>query len=161
MEDNTITLTQAELDAKINEAVETATKDIISKHNNDMAKLRKENTDLKNASKSQDQLKQEQDEAVANELAELRAYKKGKVIEDRLAKEGLPTFLKNDSRLLNASDDDFEKVIKEVKKDYESVLPKGSQHSTVVQTGGAKATISEKDKANAEFGQALKELVGR
>ena len=160
MED-TITLTQAELQAQIDEAVKTATESLVSKHNSDMAKMRKENTDLRNASKTQEQLKQEQDEAVQNELNELRAYKKGKLVEERLAKEGLPSFFKNDSRLLNASAEDFEKAIKEVKKEYEATLPKGSQHSTVVQTSGLPPQVSDKDRANAEFGKALKELVGR
>lgn len=162
MEENTITLTQAELDSKIQEAVDSATKDLVSKHNGDMAKLRKENTELRNASKSQEQLKQEQDEATINELNELRAYKKGKVIEERLAKEGLPAFLKNDNRLLTANEDDFDKVIKEVKKEFESVLPKGSQHSSVVPTNTSnQPNMSDKDKANAEMGKALKSLIGR
>lgn len=161
MED-TITLTQAELDAKVQEAVESATKDLVAKHNNDMAKIRKENTELKNASKTQEQLKEEQDEAITNELNELRSYKKGKVLEERLAKEGLPTFLKNDTRLLNATDETFEKVLKEVRKEYESVLPKGSQQSTVVQvSNGQQATMTDKDKANMEFGKALKSLIGK
>lgn len=160
MED-TITLTQAELQAQIDEAVKTATESLVSKHNSDMAKMRKENTDLRNASKTQEQIKQEQDEAVQNELNELRAYKKGKLVEERLAKEGLPSFFKNDSRLLSASAEDFEKTIKEVKKEYEATLPKGSQHSTVVQTSGLPPQVSDKDRANAEFGKALKELVGR
>ena len=161
MED-TITLTQEELNAKINEAVETATKDINSKHNDAMAKLRKENTELRNASKSQEQLKVEQDQAIQDELNELRAFKKSKVIEDRLVKEGLPTFFKNDSRLLNASDEDFDKIVKEVKKDFENNIPKGNQHSSVIQTSTATPSIrqSEKDRANEEFGRALKQLVG-
>lgn len=160
MED-TITLTQAELDAKVQEAVESATKDIVAKHNNDMAKLRKENTELRNASKTQEQLKEEQDEAITNELNELRSYKKGKVLEERLAKEGLPTFLKNDIRLLNATDETFEKVLKEVRKEYASELPKGSQQSTVVQvSNGQQPTLTDKDKANMEFGKALKSLIG-
>ena len=161
MED-TITLTQEELNAKINEAVETATKDINSKHNDAMAKLRKENTELRNASKSQEQLKVEQDQAIQDELNELRAFKKSKVIEDRLVKEGLPTFFKNDSRLLNASDEDFDKIVKEVKKDFENNIPKGNQHSSVIQTSTATPSNrqSEKDRANEEFGRALKQLVG-
>ena len=55
MED-TITLTQEELETRIKEAVDNATKDLVSKHNSDMAKMRKENTDLRNASKSQEQI---------------------------------------------------------------------------------------------------------
>lgn len=160
MED-TITLTEAELSAKVEEAVANATKELEAKHNKSMYELRQENKKLKDATKDQETLKKEQDEEVVRELNELRAYKKQSMISERLAKEGLPSFLKNDSRLINASDDDFEKVIKEVKKDYDAIAPKGSQHSTVVQTSSTKPELSDKDKANAEFGQALKKLVGR
>ena len=160
MED-TITLTQAELDTRIQEAVDTATKDLISKHNSDMAKMRKENTDLRNASKSQEQLKQEQDQALQDELTELRNFKKGKVIEERLAKESLPSYFKNDARLLNAKEEDFDRVLKEVKKEYEGTLPNGNTHSSVVQTNsGATPPQSDKDKANAEMGAVLTSMFG-
>lgn len=156
----TITLTQSELDAKIKEAVDTATESLISKHNGEMAKMRKENTDLRNASKTQEQLKEEQDQAVQNELNELRAFKKGKVIEEKLAKENMPSYFKNDARLLNASDDDFDKTLAKVKKEYEATLQKGNTHSSVVQTNTGGVQISDKDKANAEMGRVLQELVG-
>ena len=154
MED-TITLTQAELDTRIQEAVDNATKDLVSKHNSDMAKMRKENTELRNASKSQEQLQQEQDQAIQDELNELRTFKKGKVIEERLAKEGLPSYFKNDARLLNAKDEDFDRVGEEVKKEYEGTLPKGNNNSSVVQTNTQQAQMSDKDKANAEMGAVL------
>ena len=157
---DTITLTQSELDAKIKEAVDTATESLISKHNGEMAKMRKENTDLRNASKTQEQLKEEQDQAVQNELNELRAFKKGKVIEEKLAKENMPSYFKNDARLLNASDDDFDKTLAKVKKEYEATLQKGNTHSSIVQTNTGGVQISDKDKANAEMGRVLQELVG-
>ena len=164
MDEKTITLTEEELNARIEEAVNSKTKDLIAKHNGEMATSRKRIKELENANMSQEDLekkvREEQDKALQDELTELRSYKKGKVIEERLAKEGMPTFLKNDSRLLNANESDLDKVIKDVKKDYESYLPKGNQHSTVVQTSTNVPQKTE-DQAKKEFGQALKELIGR
>ena len=115
---------------------------------------------MRNASKSQDQFKQEQDQALQDELTELRAFKKGKVIEERLAKESLPSYFKNDARLLNAKEEDFDRVLKEVKKEYEGTLPKGNTHSSVVQTNTQQAQMSDKDKANAEMGAVLTSMFG-
>lgn len=164
MEENTITLTEAEFNAKIEEAVNSATEKLVSKHNGEMATARKEIKALKDASKSQDEIKAEQDAALVEELNDLRAFKKGKVLEDRLAKEGMPSYFKNDSRLLNAKDEDFDKILKGVKNEYEATLPKGNQHSTVVKTGGKGATIGktdDKQEVYGEFAESLKTLVGR
>lgn len=165
MEDTTITLTQAEFDAKVEEAVANATRELETKHNKDMYALRKENKELKNANLSQEEIekrvREEQDEAIKTELAELRSFKKQSILADKLAKEGLPAYFKNDYRLLNAEEGDLDKAVKLVKKEYEDSLPKGSQHSTIVNTNVKQPQVNDKDKANAEFGQALKELVGR
>ena len=165
MDENTITLTQEELQTKIDEAISVATQDLVKKHNTEMYNARKEIKELKNANLSQEEIEQkvreEQDESLRNELAELRSFKKQSVLADKLAKEGLPAYFKNDYRLLNAEDGDLDKAIKVVKKEYEDSLPKGSQHSTIVNTNVKQPQTSDKDKANAEFGQALKELVGR
>lgn len=164
MED-TITLTQAELTERVEKAVAEATKDLEKKHSTEMYNARKEIKELKNANLSQEEIekrvKEEQDEAVKNELAELRAFKKTSIIEGKLAKEGLPSFFKNDNRLLSAEDGDYDKVIKDIKKEYEAVLPKGNPHSTIVQTSGGVAPQDDGQKAKAEFGRTLKDLVGR
>ena len=164
MEENTITLTQAELNAKVEEAVANATKDLEKRHNEDMYALRKENKELKNANLSQEERQkkelEEKELALGKELEELRAFKKSSILGDKLAKANLPSYFKNDTRLLNAEDGDVDRVLKDIKKEYEDSLPKGNSHSTVVQTGGTQTpTMSEKDKANAEFGKALAELV--
>ena len=163
-EKDTITLTQAEFDARVEEAVANATKDLEKRHNAEMYNARKEIKDLKNANLSQDELReklrQEQDEATQKELTELRAYRKTTIITERLAKEGLPAYFKNDNRLLTAEDGDLDKAIKDIKKEYEATLPKGNQHSTVVPTNTAQPAVNEKDQINAMFGKALKDLVG-
>ena len=162
MEEETITLTQAELDAKINEAVETATTNLVSKHNSDMAKLRKENSDLRNANKTQEQLKQEQDEALTNELNDLRSFKKNTILGEKLAKEGLPSYFKNDIRLRDAEEGDLDKAIKEVKKEYEATLPKGNPNTNVIQQGGSISPSGNKtpeEIANEKMGEFLNDIL--
>lgn len=166
MEENTITLTEAEFNAKVEEAVANATKDLVSKHNAEMYNARKEIKDLKNASLTQEERQQqelkEKELALGQELEDLRAFKKNTILGEKLAKENLPSYFKNDNRLLRAEDGDLDKVIKDIKKEYEASLPKGNTHSTIVQQSGSQTpTISDKDKANVAFGQALKEALGR
>lgn len=166
MED-TITLTEAELQAKIDDAVNTATQDLISKHNGEMATMRKEIKNLKDANlTTEEKAKQDLEEqklATDKELGELRAFKRDTVISQRLAKESLPSYLKNDSRLINATTDtDFDKAIKLVKTDYESSLPKGNTHSSVVKvssTTQSPNTDTAKNDAFAKMGDALQDLV--
>ena len=163
--------TETELQGLIDEAVKNATDKLKQEYDGKFAAQRtkhKEELDSikasigKSAEEIAQQKLQEQQEADQKELTELRAFKKSKTIEERLGKEGLPTFLKNDSRLLSANEEDFDKVLKEVKKEYEAVLPKGNQHSTVVQTStGNKPSPSEQEQANIAFGKALQELVGK
>ena len=160
MESETITLTQAELDAKVEEAVKSATDELVKKHNKEMYDSRQELKKLKDASKDQETLKREHDEEIERELNDLRAFKRTSIIGDKLAKEGLPTYLKNDSRLINAEDGELDKVIKIVKKDYEDSIPRGNAHSNVIPTGGT-APVDNKEDAKVQFGKALKDLVGR
>ena len=163
MEEKTITLTDAELNAKVEEAVAEATRNLEKKHNEDMYALRKENKELKNANLTQEERQkkelEEKELAVGEELKELRAFKKSSILGEKLAKENLPTFFKNDSRLLNAEDGDVDKVIKDIKKEYEASLPKGNTHSSVVQVNSQVPTQSKEDAAKEEFGKALKQLI--
>lgn len=157
---------QTLLAAKEKEVTDTLT----AKHNSDMAsqRIRYEN-DIKKAKEqanmtaeqiAQEKIK-EQQEKDAKDLADLRAYKKETELSKRLAKEGLPEYLKNDIRLRNAEDGDLDKVIKDVKKDYEADRPKGATHSTVVQTGGQKPQGDEKQQAYEKMGKAIEEIIGR
>ena len=160
-DENTITLTEAELQSRIDEAVSSATKDLISRHNGEMANMRKENKALKEANLSKEELAQQQAEAQKEELENLRAFKKSAIISERLAKENLPSYLKNDNRLLNATDETFDKVLKQVKADYESSLPKGNSHSSVVQVASTVKETSSKETAYAKMGEALNSLLGK
>ena len=157
------------IDAKVNEALEKAT----TKHNGEMASLRKrhdeeikkvkEQANLSAEEIAQQKIKEE-NEAKDKELSELRAYKKASVLTEKLAKEGLPTYFKNDNRLLSAEDGELDKVIKEVKKEYEQTLPKGATHSTVVQTATQGQTPKSDDKQVAAFeamGEMLKQTLGK
>ena len=153
------------IEGKVNEERERLT----AKHNSDMANARKKYDDDIRKAKEQANLTaeelaqqkiKEQQEADQKELAELRSYKKSAEISSRLAKEGLPSYFKNDARLLNAKEEDFDRVLKEVKKEYEGTLPKGNTHSSVVQTNTQQAQMSDKDKANAEMGAVLTSMFG-
>lgn len=162
--------TEQELNDLIDQRVQEATEKLTAKHNGEMANQRKKfDSDLEKARQqanlSAEELAQqkikEQQEADQKELNELRAYKKSTTIAERLAKENLPSYLKNDSRLINADDSTFEKVLKEVKKDYEASLPKGATHSTVVQqsANGVNTPTTEKDQAYEKMGEVIKQII--
>ena len=165
--------TEEELTSLIKSEVEKATETLVSKHNGAMAKMRTDYDNKIKELKAEQELGkeeyakqklQEQQQADQQELAELRAYKKGKSIEERLGKEKMPSYFKNDNRLLNASEEDFDKVIKEIKKEYEATLPKGNQNSTIVKTGGvelAKSSANTTDIANEKFAETLGQIIGR
>ena len=159
---------QALLDAKANEVTDS----LKAQHNNEMANLRKKHEGELAKAKEQanmtaeqiaEQKYKEQQEADQKELVELRAYKKQGELTQRLAKENLPEFFKNDTRLLNADVGDYDKVIKEIKKEYEAVLPKGATHSTVVQTStqNGKPQSTPQDVAFEKMGEAIAEALGK
>ena len=170
--------TEQELNDLIASAVKTEVEKLTAKHNGEMATMRqKYDADIKKAKEQATmtaeelakQKAQEQNEETQRELADLRAYKKTAEISARLSKEGLPSYFKNDTRLLSAEDGDLDKVIKDVKKEYEQTLPKGAATSTVVQTstnakpqGNASGSADEKkEQAYSEMGQALNNLIGK
>ena len=159
---------QALLDAKANEITES----LNAKHNSDMASLRKKHeSDLARAKEQAnmtaeqiaEQRYKEQQEADQKELVELRAYKKQGELTQKLAKEGLPDFFKNDTRLLNADESNIDKVVKDIKKEYEASQPKGASHSTIVQNanGSKNANVNTANEVYEMVGEALKNALGR
>lgn len=164
--------TEQELNDLVEAKVNEATEKLVAKHNSDMANARKKYDDdirkvKEQANLSAEELAQqkikEQQEADQKELAELRAYKKDATISSRLAKEGLPSYFKNDTRLLNASDDELDKVIKVVKGEYEQAQPKGATHSTIIPTASGETPKAKGDNSAVyeQVGEALKQLVGK
>lgn len=163
--------TEQELNDLIEQKVNEATEKLVSKHNGEMASLRqRHDADLKKAKEqanltaeelAQAKVKEEQ-EQVQQELTELRQYKKSNELVSRLAKEGLPSFLKNDIRLLNADETSLDKVIKDVKKEYDATKPQGATHSTVVNTANSQKGASSDDKSQLyeSVGNALKQALG-
>ena len=160
--------TEEELQTLLAAREKEVTDNLTAKHNGDMAAMRKKHDDELAKAKQQanmtaeqiaEQKIKEQQEHDANELAELRAYKKQSILGEKLAKEGLPSFFKNDTRLLNAEEGDYDKVIKDIKKEYESVLPKGANRSTVVPNAQGEKPTDKKQEAYNAFGEALKEIV--
>ena len=162
--------TEEELQTLLAAKEKEVTDVLTAKHNSDMAAMRKKHDDEIAKTKQQanmsaeqiaEQKYKEQQENDAKELGELRAFKKSTILGEKLSKEGLPSYFKNDNRLLTAEEGDLDKVIKDIKKEYEADRPKGATHSTVVQTGGQKATGDAKQQAFEEMGKALGELVGK
>lgn len=155
------------IDAKISEAVDTLT----AKHNSDMASMRKKHESELAKAKEQANMSaeelakrkmEEQQKANEQELVELRNYKKQSIISDKLSEAKLPQYFKNDSRLLNAEEGDYDKVIKSISKEYAESLPKGATHSTITQTQNGKPQTSggdEKSVAFEQMGSFLKEVV--
>lgn len=133
---------QAIIDAKVQETRDTVSKEYDGKFADQRTKHDAEIKKIKESiGKSAEELAQErikeQQEKDQQELNELRAFKKSATIGEKLEKEGLPSFFKNDNRLLSAEEGDYDKVIKDIKKEYEAVLPKGNPNSNVIQTSGA------------------------
>ena len=130
------------------------------KHDEEIAKIR---ADMgKSAEQLAEERIKEQQEANAKELEELRSFKKTTILQDKLAKEGLPSYFKNDNRLLTAEDGDLDKAIKDIKKEYEATLPKGNAHSSIIQQGGSVSPSNAKtptDVANEKMGEFLNEML--
>lgn len=162
--------TEQELNDLINAKVKEATDQAEAKHNSAMATMRqKYDADLKKAKDqanltaeelAQQKIK-EQQEADQKELAELRNFKKVSTLSEKLKKEGLPDFFKNDNRLLTAEDGNIDKVVKDIKKEYEATQPKGAFRSTVVNTQSSQNQPQgdSKQKAFEAMGEALKQIV--
>ena len=163
--------TETELQGLIDEAVNNATTALKAEYDGKFATQRKKHDEeiakiKADAGKSVEQLAEErikeQQEKDANELQELRTFKKNTILGEKLAKEGLPSYFKNDNRLLTAEDGDLDRVIKEVKKEYEATLPKGNPHSNVIQQGGSVSPTSNKtdtDIANEKMAEFLNEVL--
>lgn len=139
-----------------------------AKHNAEMMKVRKDYEGKIADLKKQNELGkeeyarqklEEQQQLDQQELQDLRGFKKQVILQQRLAKEGLPSYFKNDNRLLSAEEGNYDKVIKDIKKEYEETLPKGNQYSSVVNTStGVSPSASDKDGLNA-FGNILENMV--
>ena len=163
--------TEQELNDLIAAKVQEKADELTAKHNGEMATQRKKYDDdirkaKEQAGKTAEEIAQEkikeQQERDAQELTELRQFKKNTVLGEKLKKEGLPDYFKNDTRLLNAEDGDLDKVIKDIKKDYEQYQPKGANHSTAVPTQSQTIQKGEQDTKSVAFekmGDALKEIV--
>lgn len=166
---------EAELQALLDQKEKEVTDTLTAKHNNEMASQRKKHDDELKKAKEQanmtaeqiaEQKYKEQQENDAKELAELRSYKKQTIIGEKLAKEGMPSYFKNDNRLLTAEEGDLDKVIKDIKKEYEADKPKGATHSTIVQQAagtpkGNQTGDAVRDAAIQAGADALAQALGK
>ena len=162
--------TEAELQALLDAREQETAEKWKAKHDGEMASMRKKHDEELKRAKEQanmtaeelaEQKYKEQQEAKDKELEDLRNFKRTTVLGSKLEKEGLPSYFKNDVRLLNAEEGDYDKVIKDIKKEYEADRPKGATHSTVVPNAQGSGNKPQDDKQAAfnAFGEALKEVV--
>ena len=161
--------TEEELQSLINQKVEEAKKDTISKSEFDQkfASQRKTYEEkIKGleeklgvtAEEKAKELALQKEQELEKELNDLRNYKKTAQIKEALDKEKLPAYFANDNRLLTAKEGELEKAIKVVKGEYEASLPKGNTHSTVVPT--STSTPTAKDNKGLEgMAEQIKNLV--
>lgn len=141
------TFTQEQVDTLLAEALEKQKSELDAKHNAVMTSQRKAHEKemekyKSNADLSADERAKRENaeliESLQNEVNSLKAYKKNAELTDRLAKEQLPSFFKNDSRLINAKDDkELDIVVKTIKTEYASSTNSGANHSTVVSGANA------------------------
>ena len=163
--------TEEELKAYVENAISSKVEELSKKHNEEMANLRvshkKEIEKINNqnnltAEEKAKALAEEKEKALNDELNDLRSFKKKSTLEARLEKEGLPKYLSNDNRLLSAEEGELDKVLKVVKEDYNGSLPKGNQHSSVVQTANGVIQTQGKDTkeiAYEKVAETLKDLI--
>ena len=163
--------TEEELKAYVENAISSKVEELSKKHNEEMANLRvshkKEIEKINNqnnltAEEKAKALAEEKEKALNDELNDLRSFKKKTTLEARLEKEGLPKYLSNDNRLLSAEEGELDKVLKVVKEDYNGSLPKGNQHSSVVQTANGVIQTQGKDTkeiAYEKVAETLKDLI--
>lgn len=145
--------TEEQLKQMIEEAVSKKESELVAKHNQDMANLRKTSKEEKDkavakateeAKLSAEELaKKKAEEEMAEkdkELKELKEFKQKQELKDELKKAECPDFFINDARLLSSTTENRESVIKTLKAEWESTLPQGARTSTNTQanTGGSK-----------------------
>ena len=143
-----ITMTQEELDKKIEEAVNKAKAEqeaeLKKTHDSEKAQMRikakeeldkavKKATEEANLSaeekakkdlEEKERQKEEEHKAEHEELEKLRLEKKINDRANKLEEAGLPKIFKNDTRLISANDDEVDDVIKTLKAEFEEIAPK-------------------------------------
>lgn len=137
--------------------------ELSKKHNEEMANLRikakaekdeavktaEENAKLTAEEKAKKEI-EEQQKREHEELEQLRLEKKISERTKKLADAGVPDVFNHDSRLINATDDEVDNVIKTIADEWGKVSPKGATTSTNVGGGNPKG-------ANDPFAEFRKE----
>ena len=122
--------------------------ELSKKHNEEMANLRmraktekdeairkaEENAKLTAEEKAKKEI-EEQQKREHEELEQLRLEKKINERTEMLTKAGVPSMFKNDTRLINATDEEVEGVIKTIADEWGKVSPKGATTNTNVGGG--------------------------
>lgn len=151
-----ITLTEEELQKRIDDAVSKKTEEIKAENDEKFASYRKKRDEqeqkavakaVEDAKLSTEDLEkkkhEEENKQKEEELAELRAFKKSAILEAKLTEKGLPSFFKNDSRLLNSKDEEIDDVITTIESEYRAVVPKTQGATINTNLGGGKEKTPE------------------
>lgn len=142
---------QAELEKKHNE--DMANLRIKSKQEKDEAvKKAEENAKLTAEEKAKKEL-EEQQKAEHDELVALRQEKKLNERAKKLVDAGVPEMFKNDSRLINAEDNEVDNVIKTIGEEWKKLVPDGAKINTNVPGGDPK---QKNDEFSSFRGMGLK-----
>lgn len=160
--------TEEQIKEMLAKAVAEKEAELVAKHNQDMANLRKTSKEEKDkavakateeAKLSAEELaKKKAEEEMAEkdkELTELKEFKKKQELKDDLKKAECPDFFINDARLLGSTAENRESVIKTLKAEWESTLPQGARTSTNTQanTGGGSKEDEFEDFRKAGVGK--------
>lgn len=161
-----ITMTQEELDKKIEEAVNKAKAEqeaeLKKTHDSEKAQMRikakeeldkavKKATEEANLSaeekakkdlEEKERQKEEEHKAEHEELEKLRLEKKINDRANKLEEAGLPKIFKNDTRLISAKDDEVDDVIKTLKAEFEEIAPKVAVTDTNVRSGAGNKQLT-------------------
>lgn len=153
----------AEIEKLKREAVSKREEELRKIHNDEMASQRKKANEEKakaveEAKKTaqlstEERLKLEAEEKAKADNERLafleNEYKKSKITA-KLNEAQVPTFFVNDSRLLNAKEEELDGVVKTIKEEFSKVMPSGANVNTNVNVGGSN-TKTEREKKFEEF----------
>lgn len=152
-------LTEEELAEKISQAVAEKEAELKKQHDSDMANLRrkaKEDTDnaikkaKEEATLSADEIAQkrfnEQLKEKDDRLSFLEGEYKKTLLSKKLADAKVPSMFVNDSRLLNAKDNEVDSIIDTIKSEYNSTLPTGATINTNVGDGSGSKTPAKSEQ---------------
>ena len=128
--------TKKQIEEAVAQALAKAKEESEAKLNALMAKTRIENEKALAKAKeeasltAEEKAKKEQEEefkSAKEELERLKSELKSKTINEKLNERQLPPFFKNDIRIINSNDEEIDKVVETIAKEWKEVSSSGSK----------------------------------